>query len=274
MAKDGLTTRPWYRWCPRDFMCDHAVAAMTREQRMTYRESLDFSWMSDTPGVEYEEQWRRWLGVDHHEWDRVRDTFAAAFAVFGEVWVQRHLLAEFDLSTSVSRARAIAGRKGQQVLSNSSANAEQMPSTSPAVALRVESREVENLKPKPLSAGADLYRDWAQFFHDHVWPARPRAGAPGPRASESKRVAERAWLKRFPKGKSREVVIAMANGILDELERDSAAMRAEGRDASKCPHLATWLNQERDGLTEQRHASGTDPSSPDLGLEAVPGRVG
>lgn len=99
--------------------------------------------------------------------------------------------------------------------------------------------EVEKKESNTLSASADALRDWIEFFESNVWPHRPRKGAPGPYASESHKAAASRWAKIEPK------TTENANRIADALETDVAAMRAEGREASRCPHLVTWLNQER-----------------------------
>lgn len=99
--------------------------------------------------------------------------------------------------------------------------------------------ETENRESNTLSASADARRDWLEFFESNIWPHRPRKGAPGPYASESHKAAAARWAKIEPKTPEN------ANRIADALETDVAAMRAEGREASRCPHLVTWLNQER-----------------------------
>lgn len=100
-------------------------------------------------------------------------------------------------------------------------------------------QSTEKKEPKHLSASADARRDWTEFFESNVWPHRPRKGAPGPYASESHKAAAARWSKIEPK------TTENANRIADALEADVAALRAEGREASRCPHLVTWLNQER-----------------------------
>lgn len=77
------------------------------------------------------------------------------------------------------------------------------------------------------------------FFEEHVWPKRPRRGAPGPSVGESHKAAAARWARIKPQTQEN------ADRIADALESDVAAMRAVGREGEKCPHLATWLNQQR-----------------------------
>jgi uncharacterized protein YdaU (DUF1376 family) len=157
MAKDGLTVRPWYRWSPRDFLADPAVAVMDREQRWRYRDALDFSWLSDSPGRAAEDQWRRWLGYTAAEWDIHRERFIAAFVVDGISWTQKRMASELDHATETSRKRSDAGAKGQAALaSKSRAFAEHLPGGCRADALERErgEEEVENLR-QPLLSNPD-----------------------------------------------------------------------------------------------------------------------
>ena len=253
MAKDGLTTRAWFRWCPRDFLCDHAVGSMTREQRMSYREALDFSWMSETPGVEREDQWRRWLGFDGLDWEVVRSVFAAAFAVFstdghGEVWVQRHLLSEWYHATHKSQQASTAGQRSFNVRSTSVDGR----STS-VVRGRLESKKKKNqdscspaapderqipLDPARMSESlqkAKAAREWASGFHEHFWPKYPRKVGKG--------AALIAWGRLLNGARTEDELQAQFDPIMAGLHR----WVAEHHDAELqfIPHPATWINQRR-----------------------------
>ena len=111
--------------------------------------------------------------------------------------------------------------------------------------------ETEKKKQHPCRISSDvgpsLKADWSDFFHQHVWPKRPRLGAPGFAAAESRKVALASWERLFRPHDSADELSARCNLIADALEQDVAAMRSEGREAKKCPHLSTWLNQERWG---------------------------
>ena len=104
--------------------------------------------------------------------------------------------------------------------------------------------DTERTKPCRISSDDPVRNDWKDFF-ELIWQERPRHGAPGPTAAESKKLALRSWQKACPKGIEYAKAEALARSIRSALRVDVAAMRAEGREASKCPHLATWLNQER-----------------------------
>lgn len=122
MAKKQAIPHPWLRWAPAEFYADPAVIAMTQEQRWRYRDSLDSSWMTDTPGEASESQWRRWLGVTPARWPEVRDAYAAAFVVVGDNWVQKRLLAEFQNVMKNRHAKAESGRKSAAARAQRSLN--------------------------------------------------------------------------------------------------------------------------------------------------------
>lgn len=108
MAKDGLTTRPWYPWNPGAYMTDAAVLSMSRRQRLEYREALDLSWLSETPGLATPDQWRKWLGYSVEAWGTcqagVCNDFAPAFKPQPDgKWLQKHMHSLYLRATEKSR---------------------------------------------------------------------------------------------------------------------------------------------------------------------------
>lgn len=140
MAKDGLTSRPWYRWSPRDFLADPTVASMEREQRWRYREALDFSWLSQTPGIAIEDQWRKWLGYTPEQWSTAREAFICAFEVNEPHWIQKRLADEHAHATLKSNSARLSG------LARQSANAQRPVSERSADAQRTLAYAIESKK--------------------------------------------------------------------------------------------------------------------------------
>jgi uncharacterized protein YdaU (DUF1376 family) len=195
MAKDGLTTRPWYRWCPRDFYTDQAVLRMTWEQRAKYRDALDMSWMhTSNPGTAHEDVWMGWLGYDLDSWAAVREVYLSAFEELNHgIWSQKRMRDEFERATEKSRKATEAGRARQRPVSVCSAGAQH------PLANAIESREEEireNLEPTTLSVGGvSLARrkglsptdeEWAAGF-EQFWGEYPKR--------QKRPDAERAWAK-------------------------------------------------------------------------------
>lgn len=255
MAKDGLTTRPWYRWSPRDFLSDPVVVVMGREQRWRYREALDFSWLSETPGVATEDVWAQWLGYGAKEWDAVAGVFAGAFVVEDGLWVQKRLRAEYEAATARKRASASGGLRAQDRLTSSAlgVDPESTPSSLVEREERRESREedrtpgtlrapepvlVSDREPEsaPKKPRKTASKDWTESFTsvDGFWPAYPRQVGKG--------AALFSWL-RLGAGLSRDAEIELFNAIMDGLERWKSAHKDDEPDF--IPHPSTWLNQRR-----------------------------
>jgi uncharacterized protein YdaU (DUF1376 family) len=86
---------PSFQFYPRDFRADPAVEAMTFDQRGRYVWALCASWLTDTPGVASEDQWRRWLGYGPRKWSAHRSTFESCFDTSRkDAWVQKRMAAE------------------------------------------------------------------------------------------------------------------------------------------------------------------------------------
>jgi uncharacterized protein YdaU (DUF1376 family) len=112
MPKEALSVRHWYAFSVRDFYSDPVVIAMTREQRWRYRDSIDFSWLSETPGVGPESDWQGRMGYSDDEWKSVRHIFMRAFTISDGVWTQKRLVREYQLAVASIDQRREAGKRG------------------------------------------------------------------------------------------------------------------------------------------------------------------
>ena len=241
MPKDGLTKRPWYRWCPRDFYADATVVGMTKDQRMRYRESLDMSWMSDTPGVATEEQWRKWLGYQEDEWRReARGVFESAF-VAGEQWVQKRLETEhtYVLERSQKATHALLKR-----YSRSTDVVRQYTDVDKMLDVRCKTLEEEESKkedscspvgePPPVVSSKKHDREWKESFV-LFWEDYPRKVGKG--------AAEAAWKKLGSSAPAKARGQGFFNSIMDGL--DSWKSLHGSSDPEFIPHASTWLSQRR-----------------------------
>lgn len=256
MRKDAR--RPWYRWSPADFRADPAVYGMNREQRWRYRDALDSSWLSETPGYATESQWCQWLGygdVNGAEWGSVRSAFAGAFTISADGWVQKRLSAEHALATRRTNAAVAAGVQRQ--VSARSAPAQRPVSGRSAVAIeREEIEEIEEIEvntpetlraPEPVTSSVmepesppktrpkkSASKDWVESFTADFWPAYRRPVGKG--------AALFAWL-RLGSGLDPEAEKTLFNAIMDGLEQWNERHKAD--ELEFIPHPATWLNQRR-----------------------------
>jgi uncharacterized protein YdaU (DUF1376 family) len=183
MARDR--GRSWYRWCPADFYADPAVLRMSREERGRYREALDASWMSATPGDHDANEWRKMLGYSVEEWDRSWEVFEPAFRADGRRWVQQRLLSEWLHATEKSRKASASAQRSLSVRSTDAAQStrEYLESTG------------EKEEPTPLSevgrvipktGGNPIEEEWVEAF-PQFWDEYPR--------HEKKVDAAKAWMK-------------------------------------------------------------------------------
>ena len=256
MARDGLTKRPWYRWSPGEFLTDPAVAAMTRRQRMEYREALDLSWLSETPGIATPDQWRKWLGYGVDAWgdsastckDGICMCFSEAFKPQPDgTWIQKRLREEYLHATRVSRQAADNVSKGRYGRTTDDLRPFYGKPT------RVESRETTSLRSVVGTVFADANtpstvvedasrngrvkpktqtpeeREWQDTFLGWFWLKYPR--------HVGKQPALRAFMKITPMNQA--TVNAMDQGL------DRSLAEWSGRDQDKIPHATTWLNQRR-----------------------------
>ncbi len=88
----GRDRPPSFQFYPRDFMGDPDVQALTWEQRGRYVWALCCSWMSESPGVATEDQWRVWMQYTPSQWTKNRGALAECFAQGEEgMWIQERM---------------------------------------------------------------------------------------------------------------------------------------------------------------------------------------
>lgn len=238
VAKEGLTTRPWYRWSPRDFLAHPAVVAMEREQRWRYREALDFSWLSETPGIATEDQWRKWLGYNLEQWSTAREAFICAFEVNEPHWIQKRLADEHAHATLKSNSARLSGLARQSAnaerpVSERSANAQRtLVDAHPTLADAVESKKNQSKRePEKLtlsSPAATRVSEPATF--PAFWAAYPRR--------VGRKAAVAAYQRALKGGADSESILAAVVA-----QRASSAWTKDG--GQFIPHPTTWLNQGR-----------------------------
>jgi uncharacterized protein YdaU (DUF1376 family) len=103
--------RPWFRMNPGDFYSAPTVVVLTKDERRAYREALDLTWMTATPGIATPDQWRVMMGYSLQEWGELEVTFAPLFVCSGESWVQKRVLSEFEHATAKSQSATESVRK-------------------------------------------------------------------------------------------------------------------------------------------------------------------
>jgi hypothetical protein len=234
------------RWSPQDFYADPVVARMAAEQRWRYREALDFSWMGDTPGVGPEDEWRKLLGYSAAEWESQREVFAGAFAIEGELWIQRRMVDEVGHARARSEhggvgarhrwmpgyARAMLGH-ARAMQTQIKTKTEEEPKDSPPTSVGDEPPVPARNGTKPRASRPKPSQDWMESFGEHFWPAYPR--------HEGKADALSAWGKL---GLTPEAMAGGAeffNRVMDALERWKGDHADDG--PKFIPYPATWINR-------------------------------
>jgi len=174
---------------PADFFSDPTVVVLTLYERRAYREALDLTWLSQTPGVGTENQWRCWMSYTVEEWEPIRLRFLPLFVEEDGLWVQKRVVAEFEHATQKSRKStdAILTRYGRST---------DVPQS---IEVRGKRLEEEETSQHLLSDATDLparkapkkerpVRDveWEEAFEEHFWPAYPK--------KQKKPDALKAWM--------------------------------------------------------------------------------
>jgi uncharacterized protein YdaU (DUF1376 family) len=231
---------------PAQFINDEAVQGMSLEARGAYIALFCAAYDQQEPGV---------LPADPRnlaflarctpeEWSRVTSQVTCAFDTVTRPgkWIQQGMVRSFHMSNSERdnwRKRTQDQRKRERDVTVDKSVSHGTVSVPVSVSVCRESKHTR----APRSVPNGPTNDWSEAFHEHVWNLRPRRGAPGPVAGESKPAALKAWMKLMPKDPA--AMSGVMNRILDALEHDRAQYREAGTEASKIPHLSTYLNQER-----------------------------
>lgn len=244
MAREPRSQR--FLFNPAQFINDEAVLSMSLEARGAYIALFCSAYDQQEPGVLPGDPRNLALlaRCTPEEWSRVTSQVTLAFDTVTRPgkWIQQGMIRSFAISNgerSEWRKRQQDKRKRDRDVTGDKGVSHGNVSVSVSVPVSRESKPTRAVRSVP----DGRLNEWAGAFEEHVWPKRPRCGAPGPRASESKPAALKAWMKLVPKDPAK--MADVMNAILDAIEADIATYRDAGTEASKIPHLSTYLNQQR-----------------------------